>query len=141
MLFRSATGTTVQLPAGDTESGATPPSPDAVSADGSVVLISSPAPLVPDDEDEGECESEADCHYYRNLTDAYAWDAATGAVTMVSRSSTGAASRHFSAGQDLLADGSGAVLVSRAVLVPGQRDRGGELSVHGFVEVFARDLG
>ena len=62
------------------------PSPDALSADGSVVLFSSPAPLVADDVDEEECESEAECQYYDNLTDAYVWDAGTGEVTMASRS-------------------------------------------------------
>lgn len=134
-------GTTTQVSSGETETGATPPAPDALSADGSVLLFSSPAPLVADDVDEAECVSEGECYYDENFTDAYVWDAATGAVTMASRGAGGAPSDYYAEGQDLLADGSGAVFLSRSVLVPGQRDRGGYYTVHGFVEVFVRDLG
>ncbi|MDO9457347.1 hypothetical protein [Nocardioides sp.] len=135
-----ATATTTQLSTSlpDPEGLAT--TVDAVSADGSVVLFSSAAPLADDDVDDGDCPSEAECYYYENFTDTYVYRAATGAVSMASRSAAGRASDYYSLGQDLLADGSGAVFLSRSVLVPGQVDRGGYYSVHGYLEVFVRDL-
>ncbi|MEO9322449.1 hypothetical protein ABFT23_03110 [Nocardioides sp. C4-1] len=136
---RLATGTTTLLSARDGRPGSAPSTLEALSADGSRVLLTSEAPLTADDVDGERCESEAECYSDRSRFDAFL-ALASGAVSLVSRSYRGAVSEYESHGDDLLADGSAVVFSSHDTLVPGQTARGTFLEVYSFSEVFLRRL-
>lgn len=135
-----ASGTTELLTVHKGQPGDAESQLDALSADGSVVLVSSAATLVEDDVDNFDvCESESDCLAAFSAYDAYVVDG-SGGVSMVSRSSTGAATEFPAGGRDLLADGSRAVFTARDALVPGQTTRSQHRRVYEYADVFVRDL-